>query len=224
MTFKGLSTPVLQVLGDPRNEESLKDATSLLEALIAKSLLPKSSSGDFECWLNAGLEKLLIEAGYSVSAKLYHRMALETSKLTARSSSDSKVRHLIMDDAVAAAALCATMPRSWFEAKQLDEGKYFALAHPDDDNLGLVSIAGTHVYAPKYGVAALGNVCTHPDFRGKGFSKAVVGELCRHLHSEGVSMIALNVETDNEAAIRLYKSLGFTIIMDFVECDVKLKS
>jgi len=80
----------------------------------------------------------------------------------------------------------------------------------------IVSAAGVHVYSQRYGVAALGNIATHPDFRRRGLGTAVTAKLCKVLLGS-VEHIALNVRMDNAAAINMYRSLGFS-----VECELAL--
>jgi predicted GNAT family acetyltransferase len=83
----------------------------------------------------------------------------------------------------------------------------------------LLSVAGIHVYSEKYKVAALGNIVTHPDYRGKGYSKAVTARLCQSL-AEHVDNIGLNVKADNTAAISMYRKLGFEIVGTYFELMV----
>ena len=103
-------------------------------------------------------------------------------------------------------------PGNWFNARMLQTKQYFGLRIENR----LVSIAGVHVYSRKYKVAALGNIVTHPDYRGKGFAKAVTAGLCQSL-SEHVDHIGLNVKADNAAAIALYEKLGFEIVSTYYE-------
>lgn len=103
-------------------------------------------------------------------------------------------------------------PDNWFDARMLQTKQYFGLRLKNR----LVSVAGIHVYSEKYKVAALGNIVTHPHYRGKGLGKAVTAGLCRSL-SEHVNNIGLNVKADNAAAIALYKKLGFEIVSPYYE-------
>lgn len=80
----------------------------------------------------------------------------------------------------------------------------------------LVSIAGIHVYSPKYKVAALGNITTLPSRRGKGYGRRVTARLCRSLVDEGID-IGLNVKADNSAAISCYRGLGFETVAAYEE-------
>jgi len=106
-------------------------------------------------------------------------------------------------------------PRNWFNPRMLQTKQYFGIRLNDR----LVSIAGVHVYSETYKVAALGNIVTHPDYRGKGFGKAVTAGLCQSL-SRHVDNIGLNVKADNTAAIALYEKLGFEIIGSYYELMV----
>jgi predicted GNAT family acetyltransferase len=104
---------------------------------------------------------------------------------------------------------------NWFNARMLKTKQYFGLRL----NNHLVSVAGIHVYSEKYKVAALGNIVTHPHYRGKGFGKSVTAGLCQSL-SEHIDNIGLNVKADNAAAIALYEHLGFEIVSPFYELMV----
>ncbi|MHC4204001.1 MAG: GNAT family N-acetyltransferase [Planctomycetota bacterium] len=104
---------------------------------------------------------------------------------------------------------------NWFDARMLQTKQYFGFRLKNR----LLSIAGVHVYSEKYKVAALGNIVTHPDYRGRGFGKAVTAKLCQSL-SEHVDSIGLNVKVDNDAAIALYEKSGFQIVSTFYELVV----
>jgi ribosomal protein S18 acetylase RimI-like enzyme len=83
------------------------------------------------------------------------------------------------------------------------------------EGTALVAAAGTHLVAREEGVAAIGNVYIRHDCRGRGLGRlvtsAVLGEL------SGVETIGLNVRADNDAALRLYESLGFARHCQFYE-------
>lgn len=77
----------------------------------------------------------------------------------------------------------------------------------------LVSIAGTHIYKPEEGIAAIGNVYTHPSWRGRGLARrAMLALLAAIQHLETV---ALSVRQDNAPAIHLYESMGFITACSF---------
>ena len=83
------------------------------------------------------------------------------------------------------------------------------------EGAALVAAAGTHLVAREESVAAIGNVYTRRDRRGRGLGRlvtsAVLGELA------GVETVGLNVRADNDAALHLYESLGFARHCEFYE-------
>jgi len=101
-------------------------------------------------------------------------------------------------------------PGNWFEPQMLKTGCYYGIRHGDP----LISVAGVHVYSKDYKVAALGNITTHPQWRGQGFGTIVCAKLCQVL-LETVEHIGLNVKADNLSAIACYQKLGFTSIATY---------
>jgi len=98
----------------------------------------------------------------------------------------------------------AAYPDHWFNPRMLATGCYLG-ARVDGR---LASVAGIHVYSPQYRVAALGNIATLPEYRGRGLAGHLTYQLCRGL-SRTVDYIGLNVREDNPAARRCYQRLGF---------------
>jgi len=103
-------------------------------------------------------------------------------------------------------------PQNWFDSRMLKTGKYFGYF----ESGMLVGIAGIHVYSPEYRIAALGNIATHPDFRGRKIGYKVTTALCNDLKMSA-DIIGLNVKSDNEAAIKCYQNIGFEIRSSFDE-------
>ncbi len=91
-----------------------------------------------------------------------------------------------------------------YRPSHLEEGVYYGVIEAGR----LVSIAGTHVVSACEGVAVVGNVFTHPHYRGRGFAtittSAVTGELLR-----SCPLVVLTVETANEPALAVYGRLGY---------------
>lgn len=232
LTYRGLAVPVLQILANPKDSGAVSAAKQLLGLLLtaAEGRLP---TGPFEAHLNLGLDVVFREAGFAVSAHPHLRMAMGCADLalqsplgTRRSQSlANEVKRLTLADADACVDLCNTLERSWFEPQCLDSGLYFGLYAVDDsDGDGakiLVAMGGTHVLALDYRLAALGNIATRASQRRKGYGRVVVSALCLALVDKGIHTIGLNVTTDNAAAIALYESLGFRVIMTFAECDIQ---
>ena len=80
----------------------------------------------------------------------------------------------------------------------------------------LVCAAGVHVYSERFRVAALGNIATRPDYRGRGLAGAATARVCLELRDR-VDHIGLNVQAQNAAAIRCYEGLGFRPVCRYVE-------
>ncbi|MFZ5641977.1 MAG: ribosomal protein S18-alanine N-acetyltransferase [Bacillota bacterium] len=57
--------------------------------------------------------------------------------------------------------------------------------------------------------AHITNVAIHPDYRGKGYGRALMTELLTRAAVLGGVKITLEVRVSNKAARSLYKSLGF---------------
>ena len=70
----------------------------------------------------------------------------------------------------------------------------------------LAAMAGQRL-APT-GFAEVSAVCTHPDFRGRGYAQALVAAVTRDIHSEGRTPFLTSFET-NTGAVRIYQQVGF---------------
>jgi GNAT superfamily N-acetyltransferase len=106
----------------------------------------------------------------------------------------------------------ASYPGNWFDPRMLETGQYFGIWEGSE----LVSVAGVHVYSPRYRAAALGNVTTRPDRRGRGLATAASARLIRSLLASA-DHIGLNVAAANASAIACYQRLGFVTIGDYEE-------
>lgn len=107
-------------------------------------------------------------------------------------------------------------PDNWFDSRMVETGKYFGYF-----NAGmLIGIAGIHVYSSEYRIAALGNIATHPDFRGQKTAYKLTSALCCNLKNT-VDIIGLNVKSDNLAAIKCYENVGFRIRSIFDVCFIR---
>jgi predicted GNAT family acetyltransferase len=103
-------------------------------------------------------------------------------------------------------------PGNYFHPNMLSTNKYYGIKK----NEAILSVAGVHVYSQKYRIATLGNVTTHPLMRNRGLAKKCVVTLLKTLEPE-VDFIGLNVKADNDAAIALYRTVGFTIASSYEE-------
>jgi ribosomal protein S18 acetylase RimI-like enzyme len=72
----------------------------------------------------------------------------------------------------------------------------------------LVAMAGNRLALP--GFLEVSAVCTHPDFRGRGYAQALVAEVAGAIYERGETPI-LHVLSSNTSAIRVYQSVGFEL-------------
>ena len=105
---------------------------------------------------------------------------------------------------------------NWFDERMLKTGKYFGYFI----NETLVGVSGIHVYSREYRVAALGNIATHPEHRGKKIAYKLTVTLCDDLKND-TDIIGLNVSSSNIPAIRCYENAEFDIYSSYDECLVR---
>jgi len=190
--YRGDNLPVLLAFGELDQDYIRK----------LQSLLPNR----FYAHLRPGLIRHF-SASYQVTEHGDHyKMALGDSDPILQANTDNTFQLTKTDLPEVNELYKESYPDNAFDPRTLVSGRYIGIRH-----LGqLVSIAGIHVYSATYGVAALGNITTHPEHRGQGFSRAVTARLCQLLESS-VDFIGLNVKCDNQPALSLYRSLGFRI-------------
>ena len=207
LLYTGLPLPTLLALCD-----DIPTMRTLLGSAV--HLLPRR----FYAHLGPGLETILEETLRLAPHGKHCKMALRD-----RSALDavdvSTVARLSEEDLEEILRLYeVSYPGNWFDPRMLETGQYFGVWGEE----GLVSIAGVHVYSRAYRVAALGNVTTRPDHRGKGLGRSVTAKLCASL-CEDVDHIGLNVKVDNHIAISLYGRLGFEVVCSYGEYTVESK-
>jgi ribosomal protein S18 acetylase RimI-like enzyme len=62
----------------------------------------------------------------------------------------------------------------------------------------------------------ISRIFTDPDYRGKGYARAVINSLMNSAYAEGARKAVLQVDSKNEGAINLYQSLGFEFHHEYV--------
>ena len=186
--------------------ENLSALRTLLQSSI--HLLPPH----FYAHLSGDLSALLATHYAVDSHGLHYKMALtNTSRLETIDASE--VIPLTVDNLNELQVLYrVSYPVNSFDPRMLETGHYYGIRR---DGL-LVSVAGVHVYSPRYRVGVVGNVTTHPAYRGKGLGTAVCARLCKEL-LRTVDHIGLNVKADNIPAIASYKRLGFEVVGEYEE-------
>lgn len=208
LLYTGLSLPTLLAL----TQEPLGAMKELI--LSAIPLLPKR----LYAHLGEGLSELFEKIYQVQSHGIFHKMGLtDPSKIDAVDT--SQVVHLSEVDLADMQRLYQdSYPEHWFEPHMIESGYYFGVRR----NSNLVCVAGVHVYSKTYKVATLGNVATHPRFRGQGLAKAACAKLCQSLLPTA-DHIGLNVKADNTSAIVCYQRLGFEPLALYEECMLEMK-
>lgn len=168
----------------------------------------------FHAHFSPGIGELFAERN-ARSVGVHRKMTLSGDAVLPSGRED--VRRLSAEDVPALRDLYArAYPSNWFDPAMVETEQYFG----GFEDGHLRAVAGVHVFAPAQKVAALGNITTCPDARGRGWARAVTAEVCRSLRAAGVEQIGLNVKADNAAAIACYLRLGFVHEADYVEWDV----
>lgn len=91
-------------------------------------------------------------------------------------------------------------------------GPFFSRTHRLGDFVGvrvdgrLAAMAGERLKLPGY--TEVSAVCTHPDFRGRGYAAGLMSRVTRAILARGETPF-LHVYDHNESAIRLYEALGW---------------
>ena len=101
-----------------------------------------------------------------------------------------------------------------YRGSHIGEGCYWGVV--DEDRL--VAVAGTHAIGITHGIAILGNVFTHPRYRGRGHGTTVTSAVTAAL-LEQVGEVVLSVDPDNAPAVRAYRNLGYRHVGHIIEAS-----
>ncbi len=210
LMYTGGSLPCLHAFAE---DEKLTYTEELLRCLIP--ILP----GRFDAHLSLGLESILAEHYTLRSHGKHYKMALTDTSLLSKVDASQVVGLSASHLSEIISLFEKAYPGNYFEPKMLETKRYFGIRQSGE----LISVAGVHVYSRRYQVAALGNIATHPKYRGKGYGTTVTAKACKSLLCE-IDHIGLNVKADNTSAIRCYRNLGFEVIDSYGEFEVEHKS
>jgi len=196
LLFRGLQPPALFCMGEPEG----------VAAALDRARLPKL------VYLTARAAHWpMVEAHYRL--RFVHRMLrMVVDGRSFRPAAHEAAFRLRMSDLDALRALYRHGGGDAFAPYQLQRGVFYGLAV----NGELVSVAGTHLVSPTYGLAALGNVFTHPAHRGHGYATICTSAVTEALLAEGLEVV-LNVNETNELAVHLYRRLGYRTYCRFLE-------
>jgi len=204
LLYVGMDPPTLLMFNKGDNFHSIQ----LLEKL--KTILPTKLNVHLSANLLHVFGKENIIEYYGFNNKM-----LLTQKVSF--SGDKNIRKLIVDDLpIILEFYKVSYPQNWFDSRMLETNKYYGYFIDGK----LVGISGIHVYSEEYKVAALGNIATHPDFRGQKIGFKLTSALCSDLQKT-VDYIGLNVKSDNEYAIKCYKKIGFEVVGEYDQCFIK---
>ena len=193
-----------------------------IEAIFDTAALPD------RCTMVAQAEHLpVFQAHYHFSGDQIHHMvrmklAPEAFRPAGGQPSHATLRRLSSADIPSIEALYATggaFAPDAFSPPQVTEGVFFgiesqALAQMKCD--ALIAVAGTHLVAPTMGIAAVGNIYTHPAQRGKGYGQLVTSAVTEELLNRNL-LVVLNVDEGNATAVHLYEKLGYRVHCPFIE-------
>ena len=108
-----------------------------------------------------------------------------------------------------------------FAEYQVKQGAFFGV---EDGAGGLAAVGGTHIVDYTSGVAAIGNLYTRPDRRGRGYAGAVLEAIVAEVRANGATTIVLNVDQRNTGARRLYEQHGFIVHCPYIEGEATARA
>ncbi len=101
---------------------------------------------------------------------------------------------------------------AFYTAENVDDAVYYGAY----EGIRLAAVAGTHVVAPSEDIAVVGNVFTHPAYRGSGLGTLVTSAVTRHVLASCREAV-LSVEPGNVPAVRTYQRLGYREVGRLIE-------
>ena len=104
---------------------------------------------------------------------------------------------------------------TFYSAAHIANSFYHGVFHDEH----LVAVAGTHVVSPEEGVAVVGNVFTHPRYRGRGYGTLATSATTAALLG-ACRDVVLTVDPKNIPAVRAYWRLGYTEVCHLIEAPV----
>jgi predicted GNAT family acetyltransferase len=154
-----------------------------------------------EMWLVEKPDAVLPKINADIRTALLHQMIVEELNPT---TIDADIIPLTAKDAVEMRALALlTKP-----------GPFYAYTHLLGDFIGikqngqLVAMAGERIKVA--GFTEVSAVCTHPDFRGRGYAGALISAVATKILSRSETPF-LSSYASNKAANALYETLGFRL-------------
>jgi ribosomal protein S18 acetylase RimI-like enzyme len=101
---------------------------------------------------------------------------------------------------------------SFYSSRQIEDSVYFGIERDG----ALVAIAGTHVISAVSGIAVVGNVYTHPQYRGQHLAQITTSAVTERL-LKTCREVVLSVDPTNKPAVRAYERLGYVEVARLIE-------
>lgn len=127
------------------------------------------------------------------------------------------MRRLTPADAPAMVELAELTEPGPFRLRTIELGAFFGIVEGDR----LLAMAGQRLRMP--GFVEVSGVCTHPDARGRGYARRLMSRLIEEILREGRTPF-LHSWAHNQAAIRIYRTLGFVRRRSFELAVVQAQS
>ncbi len=146
------------------------------------------------------------DAGFKVTVNSYLDMV--TDEYSFKSYGEGLARRLKVEDLdefIRLKTVQGSMISKDLAKEIISKWRYYGLFI----NRLLVSIACRYIALPD--VWIIGDVFTHPNFRGKGYAKIVTSAITRDAVMSGAKAL-LHVREDNVPAIKVYRRLGYKVI------------
>ncbi len=195
MVYRGLTTPTVLALGlTGKFDELLSEAMELLP-------------NEFNCHFLESYRDILKQRYHEKPLGTFFKMKLTDPGKCCNllpGGDDSIVRLDLSHSKELMELFRLAYPENYFNNRMLETGKYFGIFKDDR----LIAAAGVHVNSDEYKIAVLGNIATIEDCPGKGYATRVTATLVKELVDEK-KLVALNVKSDNMAALKCYSNLGF---------------
>lgn len=171
-----------------------------LDAILAAIELPASTHASLQM---THLD--VFERRYTLRSRIERVRMAVTAEAFRPPGGVPAVERLGPADAPALLDLYADYEESFFNPMQLDDGVFYGAR----EGGVLLAAGGTHVVAPRAGLAGVGNVYTRPEARGRGYATAITATVVAELLALPCRDVFLNVWVDNHTAIGVYERLGF---------------
>jgi GNAT superfamily N-acetyltransferase len=139
-------------------------------------------------------------------------MRMSVNELTFNSQAGSAIRLTGADVSLVNRLYSAEGGPTAYRESHMEDGVYYGVFVGGR----LASIAGTHVVSRSERIAVVGNVFTHPRFRGQGFSIDATSGVTRHL-LDFCDIVVLTVEVANDPAVHIYHKLGYQPVCNLHE-------